>query len=201
MVIVPFTAKTADAPEPAEYITELHPQSRVFFVLLIELVFFKLFPAECAYDPDAGKVFLRHGGKNAFLLVDLGKLIADPVAEIVRVKQNDRHKGQGDEREGHVHGEHHKQREYDKEHDTEHIDELLGYKVTERVDVRSAALDYVTRLVFVVPRERQLLYVHKQRVSHILRQRFGSACVRDARQITEKRVQQRRYEDYERNYP
>ena len=180
--------KIADTPKRSHVNRHTCPEAGIFDILLFKPLAFIRFAAKRAHNPHTGEVFLRDGGKNAFVFIAFTEMMRNPAIEIHRVKNNHRKSGGGNQREPRAHREHEPQRRNQQNHNTEHSQKLFRKEVAHNIHVRSAALDNIARFVLHMPGKRQALNMPKQQIAHGLHQRFRCPCVEIRVQETAKRA-------------
>ena len=142
-------------------------------VLLTEFVDFRPFPSKGPDHPDAGEIFLGHGGELALVLVAFHEAVVDLLVEMGGIGDDQGRRNQGNKGQRRVHGHHEGDGQDQQDQDAENTGQLLGQEVLGGLNVRGAALDDVAGLVFHVPGEGQPLDVGEQPVPHGLDQGLG----------------------------
>ena len=145
------------------------------------------FPAERPHNADAGEILLRHRREHALVLVAVEKRRADFSIEEKRIRHDDRHRREGDQRKTAVHPGHEHDRKHEQDDDPQYLRELLGYEALERVEVGGAALDDVACSVTHMPRVGQAFDVGEQAVTGGLQEAFGRRRVGDAVAVLRRR--------------
>ncbi len=135
-------------------------------VARLELLLLVFLPRERPHDPDPGQVLLQRARHLSLGLVDLLEGRPHPPEEYDREDHDRRDHDDRDERHARVEREH--ERDRDDHHDgrAADLDDLVRQELAERLDVRGAALDLISRRRLVVIRARQVLDLVVEPVAH-----------------------------------
>ena len=165
----------ARRPVDGEQLAKLDPQGGKPLVFFVKAVYFKLLPAKCPHHPNAGEVFLGAGGELALGLVRRLEAAGDLAVKDPGGEPHNGDKGQGDQGEPHVHGEHDAEVERDQEDRPHHLHQLIAHKAADHIHIGGTALNHIAGGVRLVPGEAQALDVAEETVADALDKALGAA--------------------------
>ncbi len=166
----------AEAPIHAHNIAEIDPHISPFVVLLVKPVDFIGFPAKGANNPHTGQVLLHGGGQGTLCLIRFAEPFGDFTVKNKRIGDDNGDKSQRHPGEFGVHRKHQAHGKNNQEHNADNLQHLTGNKVAHDLNIRGAALNDITGLVFHMPVIRELLNVGEKLFPDPLGKPFGALC-------------------------
>ena len=181
-----------DAPVQPQQMAQPYPHIGELVVFLFKPVDFKPFPAKRTHHPHASEILLRNGGQFTLCFIGFLKPMANPIEKQCRVQNHHRHKGQGNERKGDVHGKHDNQRCNNQKNGANQFQQLVNEEIPDDIYITGTALDDVAGLVGAVPLIGELLDMSEKTVPQTEQNPFTPLGDAHAGKIVEQSRQKRK---------